>query len=119
MRKTNKKPNKSKKQKYSKKNIRRFRPRNKKRYQGGGIEDITTFSKRYTSFFSKSSIREAILLPDISQYVIKTPVDEIKSLSTRILNEIVSSSTYSLLPLCCGVANGRFDTAQRYWLEYA
>lgn len=98
MRKTNKKPNKSKKQKYSKKNIRRFRPRNKKRYQGGGIEDITVFSKRYTSFFSKSSIREAILRPDISQHVLKTPVDEIKSLSTGILNEIVSSSTYSLLP---------------------
>jgi hypothetical protein len=99
MRKTRKKHNKHKKKNKIIKYLRKYSKKNNK-YKltiGGDLKDITIFSQKYTQYFKKISKNEPILQP-ISKEYITIPIDELITLSTNIITEIVDSSTYSLVP---------------------
>ena len=83
MQKTRKKSNKNRKSKSLRKHIKK---------------NITLFSQTYTKYFVKTSIKEPILQSNIPQDIVTIPIDDLRTLSTNIITEIVDSSTYSLVP---------------------
>jgi hypothetical protein len=96
MRKSSKKTTKSESKKKAK-SLRKLRKKTMKRSLM--IEnDITIFSQTYTTFFVKSNIKEHILQPNITQDFVTNPINELITISTNIITEIVDSSTYSLIP---------------------
>lgn len=86
MRKTRKKNTKPEKKKKIVKSLRKHRKKN------------AEYKKAYKEYFTASEIKEPILQPYIQQQIVSIPIDKLRTLSTKIITEIVDSSTYSLLP---------------------